>query len=184
MFYSRTKYIPKSNNIVSGLPPQRECIRITGRGVEILMRVKDVLNRIAPSYTRMQTFAQVHSAWANPRKRTDDARHLAKYILPRQYGLTSPFSSSTGCKQLSSEIPDFNSRECEIKMRGSMKTPKRVKTALPLLEQLIWKHVKCRYKGLCDAVCPSKLSMAGSQNIDSSIILVRSRYIGLFSRLI
>ncbi|KZT22067.1 hypothetical protein NEOLEDRAFT_1221248 [Neolentinus lepideus HHB14362 ss-1] len=56
-------------------------------------------------------------------------------------------------------------------MRGSMKSPRRVKAVLPLLEQIIWRHVKCRYKRLCDAVCPSKLSTTPSKNIDSSIIL-------------
>ncbi|EPQ52884.1 hypothetical protein GLOTRDRAFT_13487, partial [Gloeophyllum trabeum ATCC 11539] len=98
----------------------------------------------------------------NPRKRADDSRHLAKYVFPRQYGLSNAFSCTSTNRYQPALTPNFSNRESEIKvclshpLRGCLKTPKRVKPVLNLLEQTIWRHVTCRYKILCDAVCPSK----------------------------
>lgn len=40
---------------------------------------------------------------------------------------------------------------------GHYKTPKRLKEIIPLLEILIWRHGKCRYRHLRDTACPSKV---------------------------
>ncbi|KAJ6576632.1 hypothetical protein DFH09DRAFT_914408, partial [Mycena vulgaris] len=83
----------------------------------------------------------------DPRKQTDDARHLAKYVFARQYGLANPFRFHTS-KWESFKIPNFNDREQEIK--GAFKTPRRLKEVIPLLEKMIWRHGKCGYRPLRD----------------------------------
>ncbi|KDQ59313.1 hypothetical protein JAAARDRAFT_127533, partial [Jaapia argillacea MUCL 33604] len=98
----------------------------------------------------------------DPRKQMEDTRHLAKYVFPRQFGLSSPFSFDGQQKTQSYQLPDFGDREEEIKKRGPCKTPKRVKTALELLEKLIWRHGKCGYKPLRDKACPSRVCLCSS----------------------
>jgi len=44
--------------------------------------------------------------------------------------------------------------------KGPVKTPKRLKPVLPLLEKMIWRHAKCGYKPLRDKVCPSKVAQS------------------------
>ncbi|KAJ6531932.1 hypothetical protein B0H19DRAFT_965917, partial [Mycena capillaripes] len=92
----------------------------------------------------------------DPRQQMDDARHLAKYVFARQYGLASPFRFHTS-KYESFRIPNFNDREDEIK-GTTYKTPKRLRDVIPMLEKLIWRHGKCGYKPLRDHACPSKVS--------------------------
>ncbi|KAJ7158620.1 hypothetical protein C8R46DRAFT_906938 [Mycena filopes] len=93
------------------------------------------------------------------RQQMDDARHLAKYVFARQYGLASPFKFQTS-KYASFRIPNFNDREDEIKVIfpcGTTKTPKRLKEVIQILEKLLWRHGKCGYKPLRDHACPSKV---------------------------
>ena len=110
----------------------------------------------------------------DPRKQAENSRHLAKYIFPRQYGLSSPFSPGLRPKEEAFKFPDYLDREEEIKVinvfsnvasppsrkseqaKGPCKTPKRLKHVLPLLDKLIWYHGKCAYKPLRDKVCPTK----------------------------
>ncbi|KAJ3554494.1 hypothetical protein NM688_g3081 [Phlebia brevispora] len=93
-----------------------------------------VLNRCrvgtAPSATLSEEVA---------RKQEQNARHLAKYVFPKQFGLTSIFDVQQE-NTFTMLIPKFANREEEIKVKGSMKTPKRVKQALDLLEKTIWRH--------------------------------------------
>ncbi|KAJ7285127.1 hypothetical protein C8J57DRAFT_1052219, partial [Mycena rebaudengoi] len=95
----------------------------------------------------------------DPRKQMDDARHLAKYVFPRQYGLPSVFLFYTSNKG-AIQTPDFSDREQQLK--GSFKTPKRLKDVIPMLEKLIWRHGKCGYKPLRDHACPSKVMVISS----------------------
>ncbi|THV07327.1 hypothetical protein K435DRAFT_605904, partial [Dendrothele bispora CBS 962.96] len=98
-----------------------------------------------------------------------EARHLSKYIFPRQYGLQSVFSFRKYQGKYFS-LPEFFDREAEIQGKGASKTPKRLKESIPLLEKLLWRHGKCKYKLICDRVCPSKLT--GKDTLtDSSMIL-------------
>ncbi|TNY20668.1 hypothetical protein DMC30DRAFT_438579, partial [Rhodotorula diobovata] len=99
------------------------------------------------------------------------ARHLAKYIFPRQFGLHNVFTSEKA--RSSFEImPDYLDREVEIKARhslslcsearwlmklGSIKTPLRLKPVLPLLDRLATLNARCTYRKLLDRRCPSKV---------------------------
>ncbi|KAG1877989.1 hypothetical protein DFJ58DRAFT_648689 [Suillus subalutaceus] len=93
----------------------------------------------------------------DPRDQARKARHLSKYIFPLQYGLSNVFTSQLQAKEHYKQ-PDFADRENEIQRLGPCKTPKRLKDVLVLLDKMIWRHGKCRYKLLRDKVCPSKAS--------------------------
>jgi hypothetical protein len=152
----------------------------------------------------------------DPNELMKDARHLAKYIFPLQFGLANVFATSA--KNIGNAVttsvrkyPDWEDREKEVKVsflpsppkhvtivlqetfnmhslltellqaKGSVKTPKRLKSALALCEKMLWYHGKCGYKPLLDKVCPSKLdkATAGQGNgVDSSVILVCCMIIG------
>lgn len=107
------------------------------------------------------------------RKQLEQARHLAKYVFPRQYALSHPFAVKTDGQFVDNEM-DWMNREEEIKVgrcdvvvtfklnsqskaQGARKTPKRLRQVLPLLEKLIWYHGKCAYKPLIQKLCPSKV---------------------------
>jgi telomerase reverse transcriptase len=51
------------------------------------------------------------------RKRADNARCLAKYVFPRQYGLSSPFLPGPGSKQDGFKFPDYLDRSREIEVQ-------------------------------------------------------------------
>ncbi|KAF8589791.1 hypothetical protein K439DRAFT_1331467 [Ramaria rubella] len=84
-----------------------------------------------------------------------DARHLLKHIFPRQFGLKNPFEDRRH-PSISGDVID---KDEEIKMRGNVKTPKRLKPVLSIIEQLIKKHWICNYRGIRSMVCPSKVPM-------------------------
>lgn len=47
----------------------------------------------------------------------DAARHLAKYVFPRQYGLSSPFMFAFSKRDAAvAKLPDFSDREVDIKV--------------------------------------------------------------------
>ena len=61
-------------------------------------------------------------------------------------------------------------------------TPKRVKSALDLLDKMIRRHGRCAYKALRDIACPSKVKRPEHEApLDSSIILVCPFYAVLIS---
>ncbi|EIN09703.1 hypothetical protein PUNSTDRAFT_20563, partial [Punctularia strigosozonata HHB-11173 SS5] len=95
----------------------------------------------------------------DPKEQAANARHLSKYVFARQYGLSSPFSSTVeyGIGEASNKRAKWSNREEEIRLKGPCKTPQRVKPALDLLEKMIWRHGKCAYKALRDKACPSKV---------------------------
>ncbi|KAF9267886.1 hypothetical protein L218DRAFT_970692 [Marasmius fiardii PR-910] len=96
-----------------------------------------------------------------------NVRHLAKYVFPRQYGIPSAFEFFKFSEREAYRVPDFVDRDRDIKVlltfnskreeKTTIKTPKRVKQILPLLDKLIWRHGKCKYKKLLDGSCPSKV---------------------------
>ena len=62
---------------------------------------------------------------------------------------------------------------CNPKNARPSKTPKRVKPALDLLEEIIGRHGKCSYNALMGVSCPSKVKRPEQEAaLDSSIILV------------
>ncbi|KAF5382158.1 hypothetical protein D9615_004408 [Tricholomella constricta] len=146
LFYSRPKLLPHTNQIVVGLSD------------------KHILNRIYPSYERPLK-VEPGQGDPKPKERQNHDRHISKYIFPRQYGLTAPFLEANS-KKRTFGFPDYTDREAEIKAKGSCKTPKRLKEILPLLETMLWRHIKCRYKLLRD-----KLQSTDGTRLDSSIIL-------------
>ncbi|KPV77796.1 uncharacterized protein RHOBADRAFT_11859, partial [Rhodotorula graminis WP1] len=84
------------------------------------------------------------------------ARHLAKYIFPRQFGLHNVFTSDKA--RTSFQImPDYLDREVEIKKLGPVKTPERLKPVLPILDKLATLSARCNYRKLLDRRCPSKV---------------------------
>lgn len=136
----------------------------------------DILNRIDPSYHRKPKIRPEDYVDPDPRTQAEHARHLSKYVFPRQYKLSSVFNQPARWK---ASAPDFSDRESEIQVllsffclmtfkyllsqhlqaKGSCKTPKRLKDILSLLEKMIWRHGKCGYKPLRDKACPSKVSV-------------------------
>ncbi|KAF5367406.1 hypothetical protein D9758_003636 [Tetrapyrgos nigripes] len=144
LFYAKPAFVPHTNRILVGLPS------------------KHILNRQRPSYEVQGQKPDI--CFEDTRLHSQQARHLSKYVFPSQYGLQSPFSYHHYA------TPDFSDREDEITRHGVCKTPKRLRETLPLLEKLLWKHGKCKYKLLRDRACPSKLA-ENHTLLDSSVIL-------------
>ncbi|PIL35516.1 hypothetical protein GSI_02244 [Ganoderma sinense ZZ0214-1] len=141
MFYSRPSFVPHTAKIIIGLPP------------------KHVLNGFHPAWH--SNSQSISGVWVDPdpRQQMERARHLAKYIFPRQYELSNPFSMSSSGRYGSFRMPDYLDREQEIKNKGSCKTPKRLKHVLDILEKMIWRHYKCKYKMLLDMELMSETSI-------------------------
>ncbi|KAI0300910.1 hypothetical protein BC826DRAFT_905511, partial [Russula brevipes] len=162
--YARPAYTPHMHVITVGLPPKRSCayMRMSVRSYICT----DVLNVLNPS------FRQSAKTWRQTRdhhKRMEAARHLSKYIFPREYGLATVFTSAAKAHKYS----DFADREDEIKKARPSKTPKRVKLAIDLLEKMIGRHGKCSYWALRDIACPTKIKRPEQEaSLDYSIILV------------
>ncbi|KAF8273247.1 hypothetical protein EI94DRAFT_1564525 [Lactarius quietus] len=161
--YSRPMYIPHTDVIAAGLPPKRSCVfmmwtRFSRPRTDIL----NILN--SSSKQSKSTFRQRRDY----HERMEDARHLSKYMFPREYGLATAFASVRAHK-----YPDFADREDEIKKAPKSKTPKRVKSTLDLLERIIHGHGNCSYNALRDVTCRSKLERPEQEvALDDSIILV------------
>ncbi|CDO70652.1 hypothetical protein BN946_scf184756.g19 [Trametes cinnabarina] len=150
MFYARPAVAPHTSKIVFGLSP------------------KHILNRLYPSWLPKSRGSDNGWVDPDPRQQFEYARHLAKYVFPRQYNLSSPFDSAIPSQWNSSRPPHHLDREHEIKSQGSRKTPKRLKAVLNYLEKMIWRHRKCRYKSLLDLSCPSKRD-SGMLIVDSLV---------------
>ncbi|KAI0833539.1 hypothetical protein BC628DRAFT_1406548 [Trametes gibbosa] len=169
MFYSRPALVPHTKKIIIGLPPKRPCIFALSCGGSIAEASEDVLNRFYPSWHPKRGPGSDSLVDPDTRQQMEQARNLAKYVFPRQYGLSHAF---TACGTGHTRQPDYLDRELEIKLKGSCKTPKRLKDVLRTLEKMIWRHHKCRYKSLLDLACPSKLKKNDDTPLDSSVILV------------
>ena len=70
----------------------------------------DILNVLNPSSQRSKSAYRQRRDYHD---RMEDARHLSKYLFPREYGLATAFASARAHK-----YPDFADREDEIKVRG------------------------------------------------------------------
>ena len=71
-----------------------------------------MLNRIYPSWFPSGTSV----VDPDPRQQAEHARHLAKYVFPRQYGLSHAFAVSPGQRYSTFQNPDWMDREREIKV--------------------------------------------------------------------
>lgn len=70
-----------------------------------------MLQRLEPSFGKKKRRIE-----PDPRQQMENARHLSKYVFPRQYGLSNPFIIVAERKFETFELPDFTDREAEIKV--------------------------------------------------------------------
>jgi hypothetical protein len=75
----------------------------------------DILNRLNPSYHRKPKLPPEDFVDPDIRTQAEHARHLAKYVFARQYGLSNVLDLSAQSKG-SMKVPDFVDRESEIKV--------------------------------------------------------------------
>ncbi|EJU06487.1 hypothetical protein DACRYDRAFT_92476, partial [Dacryopinax primogenitus] len=99
------------------------------------------------------------------------ARHALKYIFPSEYGLHNVFTSPLDRLNPAFAFKDYTDRNDEIVAHGKMKTPKRLKQAMPLSSKLLALHCQTSYKRLCDTACPSKVLNNKADLSDASVIL-------------
>ncbi|KIJ31343.1 hypothetical protein M422DRAFT_186138 [Sphaerobolus stellatus SS14] len=144
--------------MVVGLPPNRECLKKHHHRI-FSNDLIDVLNRLAPiTLTREQEVPSKENIQGR------DARHVLKHIFPRQFGLSNPFTAQSEKAFGPLLLPDFTDRDQEIKVKGNVKTPPRLKPALELIERLIKRHWACNYRGLRGLVCSSKVNILHNQH--------------------
>lgn len=74
---------------------------------------EDVLNRLDLLYPSPSSTGTAH----NTKKQYEKARHLAKYVFPRQYGLPSPFVTQAQARDAPYSVSDAD-RESQIKVRS------------------------------------------------------------------
>ncbi|KAG8948061.1 hypothetical protein FRC04_010103 [Tulasnella sp. 424] len=92
-----------------------------------------ILNKVQPDRTAQDTPDSAQ------KKLEAAARHLSKYIFPRQYDLKNVFTCPKDKKSLN-PFPVFDDREDDILFKGHCKTPKRLKPIISLLERLVKLH--------------------------------------------
>jgi hypothetical protein len=109
--YARPAYIPRTCVIVAGLPPKRSYTYM--RENILSYNHADILNVLNPSFHR-STIARFQTR--DYHKRMEDARHLSKYVFPREYDLATVFASAIKAHKYS----DFADREDEIKVKSNM----------------------------------------------------------------
>ncbi|PVF99810.1 hypothetical protein CPB86DRAFT_702703, partial [Serendipita vermifera] len=87
---------------------------------------------------------------------------IAKYMFPRQYGLHNVFT----CPRIRGAWPfrDYAVRDEEIKRRGPVKTPQRLKKILPLIRELSYRHRHTDYYAILQRECPSKVCTLSTFN--------------------
>ncbi|GAA5871307.1 hypothetical protein JCM16303_000711 [Sporobolomyces ruberrimus] len=120
----------------------------------------DILSRLSQDFT-LPTSAFLPTIPTNPQTTSQlyaPARHLSKYVFPRQFGFDNVFESEK--VNLSIRVrPDHEDRELEIKKLGTTKTPSRLKRQIvPLLNRMIVLHNRCNYRKMLGIKCPSKVS--------------------------
>lgn len=76
----------------------------------------DILNRLNPAYYRKPKVDPAHYVDPDPRVQAENSRLLAKYVFPRQYGLSNVFEIPGRSKKAAASIPDFSDRDDEIKV--------------------------------------------------------------------
>ena len=117
LFYARPAHVPHQNHIIVGLPPKRACViwllLCLAHSHLSLTPFSDILNRLNPSYHRKSKISPENFVEPDARTQEEHARHLAKYIFARQYGLSNVFDLSAR-SQGSMKVPDFTDRESEI----------------------------------------------------------------------
>ncbi|GAA5826431.1 hypothetical protein JCM11251_002363 [Rhodosporidiobolus azoricus] len=130
--------------------------------------LKHVLTRL-PSLFPSLAASPKNASLVDKARAEAPARHLAKYLFPRQFGLHNPF---TYPKARSFEvIPDYLDREMEIKKHGPSRTPSRLTRALPHLIRLANLSQRCDYRKLLDRHCRSRITHKRLEDSEKSAIL-------------
>ncbi|CAK5268459.1 unnamed protein product [Mycena citricolor] len=182
LFYARPSIHSHRNarELIAGLPSKR--LRANNAILRKAHALIDVLNRLnGPKSNRITDSV-------GPVKLMEQARHLSKYVFPRQYGLANVFRFELPRRE-GFRLPDFGDREDEIRVSmdgfkkllsmpvtyfqrlGQFKTPKRLKDAVPMLEKILWRHGKCSYSRLRDLTCPTKTGQLRKSDLDSSELI-------------
>ncbi|GAA5841755.1 hypothetical protein JCM5353_007420 [Sporobolomyces roseus] len=133
---------------------------------------KHILSRLSTTFT-LQPTAALPSSLKNPQEYShllSPARHLAKYVFPRQFGLHNVFDRDKVNLWMRVR-PDYEDREMEIKKLGLIKTPERVKSALGLLGRLSVLHERCNYRKLLGIKCPSKVPHRKLDDQEKSLVV-------------
>lgn len=144
---------------------------------ELMLLFADILVRLSLLYPPIRP--EPESADANKGSSEAAARHLAKYVFPRQFGLHNVFTNPK--PRVSVDVlPDYVDREFEIKVRlafpadqpvssfpsthvevlqrlGTTKTPPRLKAAIPLLQKMKVLSSRCNMRKILDKRCPSRV---------------------------
>jgi len=88
------------------------------------------------------------------------ARLLCKHIWPREHGLKHVFCNKNiqnGTKQEYEMRMSLSSREEELRIRGKIRTPKRLLNCKKLLKLIILKHDRFDYRRALELCCPTSL---------------------------
>jgi hypothetical protein len=84
-------------------------------------RILDIFHRLRPTYHRHRKLKAGQAEYCeepDPKKQMTDARHLAKYVFPREFGLSHVFDPSEGAASGSVwKYRDWTDREKEICVR-------------------------------------------------------------------
>jgi telomerase reverse transcriptase len=139
MFYANAQHY-RSGTLVTGLP------------------VRHVLNRL--SRLKGDT---APSTGLRRSDRLTAARRLAKYVWPREYGLSCAYSPKEDATN--SKLITTTQRDIEIESVKRARTPSRLRVAITLLDIVLRKHRSFDYRRALDLCCPSTLPR---RNLSSS----------------
>ncbi|GAA5915420.1 hypothetical protein JCM6882_001418 [Rhodosporidiobolus microsporus] len=130
--------------------------------------VKHVLTRLPTLFPSLSA-PPANASLVDQARAEAPARHLAKYVFPRQFGLHNSF---TFPKARSFEVlPDYLDRELEIKKLGAVKTPTRLKPALEHLTRLAVLSQRCNYRKMLDRHCRSRMTHKRLEADEKSAVL-------------
>ncbi|KAG8870325.1 hypothetical protein FRB97_009861 [Tulasnella sp. 331] len=150
----------KKLNVPAAIPLPRnkifyaKALRSRSGQIQLGLPLYHILYKVEPQISTT-TEGDVTKARAKAEELQKSARHLSKYIFPRQYELVNVFTAERDPKSRY-PYPSYDDREDDILIMGARKTPKRVKPCLELLERLIRYHQKTPYATLCRFLCPTK----------------------------
>ncbi|BGP56240.1 hypothetical protein JCM8202_005757 [Rhodotorula sphaerocarpa] len=140
----------------------------TGGKLPYGLSPRNILVRLSLLYPPIRP--EPESADANKGSSEAAARHLAKYVFPRHFGLHNVFTNPK--PRVSVDVlPDYVDREFEIKRLGTTKTPPRLKAAIPLLQKMKVLSSRCNMRKILDKRCPSRLKHSQLTEEDRSAIL-------------
>jgi len=102
----------------------------------------------------------------------DEAKHILKYIFPRQFGLHSVFTHATDRRETTHAFKDYTDREAEIASGIQDRDPKVYRRLgprlLPLIAKLQKLHKECSYHALIEYYCGQKDEDSGQIEVDVS----------------